>query len=191
MRRDGIIFAGCCAAIMTGLTIVGDPGVIESGWRETGGIVAGAAIFRGCNMICSLWSSEPGAMTRSTVIHDTKVVKGCRHESGCLMAIDAVTISRHMIVVFAGRGNAVVTRDTIITDILVLKCGLGKCNGRVAHGTILGPNWDMWWVSLSVSAGRGHAIMTRHTIVNDAGVIENGWFETAPRRMADTTILRG
>ncbi len=87
------------------------------------------------------------------------MVKSCRLESGSLVAIDAIAVGWHVVVVFARSGNAVVTRDTVVRYVLVIKRGLGKRRGYVAHRAILGADRNMRRIHLGDGAGCGHAVM--------------------------------
>jgi hypothetical protein len=62
-----------------------------------------------------------------------------------------------------------VTRSAVIQDTLVIKRGLGKRCGGMAHRTILGDR-NMGWVNLGIGSGRDDAIVTRRTVVDTAGL---------------------
>ena len=46
-------------------------------------------------------------------------------------------------------------------------------------------------VGLGGGAGCYHAVVARHTVIDDAGMIEYGRLEVAARDVADTAILGG
>ena len=80
-------------------------------------------------------------------------------ESAGLVAIDAIAVSRHMVVVFTGGSSAVVTGDTVVGYVLVIKRGLGKRRGRMAHRAILGADRNMRRIGLGGGAGCNNAVM--------------------------------
>ncbi len=115
------------------------------------------------------------------------MVESCRLESGSLVTIDAIAVSGYVVVVLTRGGGAIVTGDTVIGYALVIKGGLGKRRGRMAHRAILGGR-NMAWVH---ALGRTGAIgyMAGRTVVDDAGMIEYRRLEAAARRVAGTAIL--
>lgn len=104
------------------------------------------------------------------------------------MAVDAIAIGWHMVVVFAGGGNAIVTGPAVVRDALMVKCGLGKCCGGMAHRTILGDR-NVGWIDLGVGSGRNDAIVARRTVVDDPAMIEYSRCKRSAGYMADSAIL--
>lgn len=188
VRGYGIHHADCRIAIMTRDAIVDDAGMIEGCRNEGTGIMADTTILIGRHMIGFLRRRETSRVTGRAVIHDTRMIKGCRQKARGLVAVDAIAVGRHVVVVFSRGSNAIVTRSAVIQDTLVIKRGLGKRCGGMAHRTILGDR-NMGWVNLGIGSGRDDAIVTRRTVVDDAGMIEYGRLKAATGCVANPAIL--
>jgi len=159
MRRNRVCLTCCGITVMAGLAAIGDAGVIEGRRDETSGIVTSATILGGRDVARIFRCGETSTVTRRAVIDDACMVEGSRLESGGLVAVDAVAVGRYVVVVFTRGSSAVVTGDTVVGDVLVIKRGLGKRRGRMAHRAILGADRNMRRIGLGGGAGCNNAVM--------------------------------
>ena len=79
-------------------------------------------------------------MAGVAVIHDADMIKGRRYKAGSLVAVAAISVGWHMVRWwnFSSCGCTIVARRTVVNDALVIKSGIGKGRGDMAHRTVLG-----------------------------------------------------
>lgn len=176
-------------AIMAGLAIADDTGMVESRRDEAARSMADAAILAGFDVAGFLRCGETDGVTGGTVIDDADVIEACRPESRGLMAVDAVAVCRHMVVMLALGEKAVVTGSAVIDDALVFEPGIGKGRGRVTGRAILRDR-NMRWIGLGTGAGCSGTIVAGCAIIDDAVMVEYGRFKGTAGGMTDAAILR-
>jgi hypothetical protein len=131
-------------------------------------------------------------MTGTAVVHDADMSKRRRQEARGHMTLAAVIVSRHMIGLWClpSGGRTVVALCALIDDAVMIKLRASEAVANYVTNVAILCGRNVRWICFRTLACRDNAVMARHAIAHNAGMIEYRRRE-GTGYVTDTAILSG